>query len=153
VLSKTKKSITLDGFIDSVIIGSNKVKPKRHISEEHRKKISQALKGENNPNWHGGKRKHSKGYVRVLLPSHPYADKYGYVFEHRLIMEKYLGRYLQNNEHIHHINNIKNDNRLENLQLMTIAEHSEMHFRKSMITWWENKKRKDIGILSQTTVT
>ena len=49
--------------------------------------------------------------------------------EHRLIMEQYLGRKLTRKEVVHHINGDKSDNRIENLQLMTLSEHSKMHSR------------------------
>ena len=48
--------------------------------------------------------------------------------EHRYIMEEYLGRKLNKNEHVHHINGIKFDNRLENLMVLTHAEHNKHHF-------------------------
>jgi hypothetical protein len=66
--------------------------------------------------WRGNKTRHKKGYVLVRVPSHPYASG-GYVFEHRLVMEDHIGRYLLSNENIHHKNGIKDDNRIENLEL------------------------------------
>lgn len=72
--------------------------------------------------WNGGKTRTKGGYIRIYIPEHPYASS-GYVFEHRLIMEKHLGRYLTPEERVHHkgikysINSKENkgDNRLENL--------------------------------------
>lgn len=73
--------------------------------------------GKNNPRWKGGKHKHSKGYVLVRYFRHPFAIAGGYIFEHRLVMEQILGRYLKPNEFVHHRNGIKDDNRPENLML------------------------------------
>lgn len=66
----------------------------------------------------------SCGYVKVMCKEHPRADRDGYVFEHILVMEKKLGRFLSRSEHIHHINGIRNDNRPENLTLMSQANHN-----------------------------
>lgn len=44
-------------------------------------------------------------------------------------MEKHLGRRLQKGEIVHHINEDKVDNRLENLQLLTISEHMSLHYK------------------------
>jgi hypothetical protein len=53
------------------------------------------------------------------------------ILEHRKIMEEYLNRKLTRKEIVHHINGIKNDNRIENLQLMSISEHTKLHTKKS----------------------
>jgi len=65
--------------------------------------------------WKGGAKK-SRGYIYRYAPEHPYARQ-KYVMEHRLVMEQKLGRYLFPDETVHHINGVRNDNRLENLEL------------------------------------
>jgi hypothetical protein len=73
--------------------------------------------GKNNSNWNGG-RVITKGYVLVTVPpGYPNRDKRGYIPEHRLVMEKCLGRHLEPWEIVHHINHNKQDNRIENLKL------------------------------------
>jgi hypothetical protein len=53
------------------------------------------------------------------VPGHPRADQGNYVFEHVLVMEEMLGRYLLPGENVHHRNGVKDDNRPENLELWT----------------------------------
>jgi DNA-binding CsgD family transcriptional regulator len=67
------------------------------------------------------------GYVLIKVDNHPCADSKGYVREHRLVMEEKLGRYLRPGEVVHHINHIKNDNRIENLLLCSDEEHKKEH--------------------------
>ena len=71
-------------------------------------------------------------YYYVMVKDHPGGDKDGYVLEHRYVMEQKIGRYLTNNEIVHHINLNKLDNRIENLQVMTIAEHDKLHHTKQI---------------------
>jgi hypothetical protein len=84
--------------------------------------------GSSNPNWLGGKIEH-KDYIYIKELNHPYCSKEGYVAEHRLVMEKKLGRYLKPEEVVHHINNIPNDNRIENLMLFkNSGNHTKFHW-------------------------
>jgi len=78
------------------------------------------------PRWNGGTSK-TRGYVKQLVPDHPFARN-GYVLQHRLVMEKMLGRLLTAEEVVHHKNGIKDDNRPENLQLFpNNAAHLQFH--------------------------
>ncbi len=74
-----------------------------------------------------GFRKSAKGHILIYMPQHPNADRSGYVAEHRLVMEHYLGRALAPKEVVHHINGDPADNRLENLAAMTHGEHTILH--------------------------
>ena len=75
-----------------------------------------------------GRYKTSEGYILIYSPNHPYRNNKNYILEHRLIMEKYLGRFLTKIEEVHHINGIGNDNRLENLKLFgSKNEHIRFH--------------------------
>lgn len=63
----------------------------------------------------------SNGYVYVW-------NGYGFVLEHRVIMETHIGRNITTEEHVHHINRIKTDNRIENLLLIaSCQEHQILH--------------------------
>ena len=79
------------------------------------------------PNWKGGIFINHDGYRMIWSPYHPNATSNGYVFEHRLVMEKMLGRFLKSSEVIHHINFNKLDNNPKNLKLMENNKHLELH--------------------------
>ena len=84
--------------------------------------------GSKNPAWKGGRIRHSRGYILIHKPDHPFCDDKGYVFEHRLVMEKELERYLKKIELVHHKNDIRDDNRIDNLRLFeTTGKHSAYH--------------------------
>lgn len=85
--------------------------------------------GKGNANWKGGI-VICGGYVFLRRPEHPCAINNGYVGEHRLIMEKHLGRFLNTKEIVHHINHNSTDNRIENLMLLNQSQHSTLHMRE-----------------------
>lgn len=102
------------------------------LSDKTKLKMSLAREkeiGNKNHNWKGGRKK-ERGYILVYTPSHPFANRGGYVREQRLVMEKEIGRYLTNGEMVHHKNGIKDDNRIENLELINKKEHSQLHHPK-----------------------
>lgn len=86
-------------------------------------------------NWKGGRRLNSRGYYVCYAPDHPHA-RGKYVMEHRLKMEKKLGRYLDPKETVHHKNGIKTDNRLRNLELLpSRGAHQRIHMIGNSRRW------------------
>jgi len=67
-------------------------------------------------------------YVLIYLPEHPHGHD-GFVYEHRYIVEQAIGRYLEPSESVHHIDEIKYHNTLDNLYLTTNEEHVAIHTR------------------------
>ena len=84
--------------------------------------------GDKSNNWTGGRTIRTFGYIAIWQPHHPFSDNNGYVVEHRLVIEKSLGRFLKSGEVVHHLNGNTADNRLKNLKLF--ASHSD-HMKKA----------------------
>ena len=86
----------------------------------------EAVSGPNNCNWGGGRKFKTDGHVLQYAPNHPQARK-NFVPEHRLIMEKIMGRYLTEDERVHHKNCDPSDNNPSNLVLSDKNKHSKIH--------------------------
>jgi len=80
------------------------------------------------------KNKYNSTYKKIKLKDGTTKD------EHRLIMEKHLGRELESNEVVHHINGDKKDNRIENLEVINRSIHSRQHMRGNKLS--EETKEK-----------
>ena len=77
-----------------------------------------------------GIKKHTLGYILEYCPDHPFAMRDGYVLQHRLVMERHIGRVLSVDEIVHHKNGVKDDNRIENLELTNRSEHARIHMEE-----------------------
>lgn len=114
--------------------------------KKHSTKYSSCIKCTNKtkPNYGSG-RYIKNGYVMVFQKGHPRASgsKGNYVFEHIIVMEKYLGRYLTKDENVHHKNGVREDNRIENLELWIKPQPSgiravdALHWAKAIIEKYE----------------
>jgi len=104
------------------------------------------LSGEQSRNWKGGRIANTGGYIQIKLQPddffYPMAQKSHYVTEHRLVMAKHKGRCLQPWEIVHHKNRIKDDNRIENLQLVSDDEHKQITILENKIARLEYKVRE-----------
>jgi len=81
--------------------------------------------GADHANWRGGISVDRQGYRLVYAPERVKAHPYTY--EHILVAERMMGRRLHRNEHVHHLNGQKLDNRPENLLVCTQSEHHKLH--------------------------
>jgi hypothetical protein len=103
------------------------------LSAETKAKMSASKKGRRKRTdyeFGGHEKKRTDGYIRVYVPDHPNCSADGFVMKHILVVERNIGRYLTKDECVHHINRIRDDNRLENLKLMTKKEHMSMHMKE-----------------------
>lgn len=72
------------------------------------------------------------GYILIWQPKHPFRNNNNLVREHRLVYEKYYNCILLPYTQIHHINGIRNDNRIENLTPCYNGQHTNKYHKKDM---------------------
>lgn len=115
----------------------------REANEAYQRDKSQRYFGAGNPSWKGGRHQRLDGYVyRLVGAEHPFSTADGYLLEHRAVIEKWLREtepngkrlirlgeklYLSPDWHVHHIDEDRSNNRLENLMCVTPEEHRKIH--------------------------
>lgn len=113
----------------------------KQLSLETRQAISIAHKGKrlrDDYEFGGHEKLRGDGYIYVYFPDHPHATKEGYVMKRHLVMEQHIGKYIPEGYVVHHKNCKRNDNRIENLELMTLSAHTSHHMKIRH----ENRRRK-----------
>lgn len=89
---------------------------------------SKVLSGPDNPHWRGGVHHRSDGYILIRIDTFHKGHKgKKYDLQHRIIMSQHLGRELLRTEVVHHLNGDPHDNRVDNLEIITQAEHAKKH--------------------------
>ena len=127
-------------FTDQERAQRSKINKGKHLSEEQKRQISERNScNYNGLNGYGHTKRHNRGYILAYAPKHPHAHKDGYMMLHTVLMERHIGRYLEHDEVVHHVNHNREDNRLENLMLMNKHDHRSMHMKER-----HEKRRNDL---------
>ena len=123
----TVSNVTINNRLKEYGIPRRKacVRKGHKFSAAQNQRRSESVQGRDNGNWKGGKILRN-GYIHIKVPSRPNANN-GYVPEHRLVMEKHMGRYLNTKECVHHKDGDRTNNAIENLQLCDFPEHMKIH--------------------------
>ena len=103
---------------------------KRVFTDEHKNNISLSKTGVGS-----GKSKKQNGYIEITMGENKWRG------EHRVIIEQHLGRTLEANEVVHHIDGNRSNNCIENLLVMTRSKHASHHARET----YKTRKRDALG--------
>lgn len=74
--------------------------------------------------------------VRLFRPDHPAASAEGYVYQYRLVMEQKLGRFLRDDEVVHHMDGDETNDHPDNLEVTTQSKHIEHHRHQMQNAAW-----------------
>ena len=88
------------------------------------REFQKGVTGDKSYSWKGGRGITKRGYIRIWIG--PYKRE----LEHRVVIERFLGRKLAKTEHVHHKNGDKTDNRIENLEILDESPHHKLHAPK-----------------------
>lgn len=95
---------------------------------DQRGKHRNHARGATHPRWNPDRMITSHGYVAVRVPAgHPHRWGAGYAYEHIVVAMSTLGRPLEDDEIVHHTNGTKDDNRPENLEVLSRRKHGQEH--------------------------
>ena len=126
-------------------VGTNHTRVKEHILRNqipHKPFVAWRL-GEKNGRWKGGRIIDKDGYVLLKRRDHPNCNRHGYVREHRLVMEKHLGRLLTRKEVVHHKDKKRENNTIENLGLYEKnSDHLAVELNGKVPNWTEDGLRR-----------
>lgn len=124
-------------------LGVNRTSVQRRLYKLGLRKARTGPKsGERHPNWKGGLKWVGR-YLYRYNPEHPNATQGGYMAEHRLIMERKLGRLLERKEVVHHRDGDPSNNDESNLEVFqTNGEHLAEELAGRVPNWSEDGKRR-----------
>lgn len=96
------------------------------------------------PSYKGGHTTLYGQYIFEFSPGHHLQNMWGFVAQHRLVVEDKIGRQLQDGEHVHHIDEVKTNNDPENLQVMSLSDHRKLHGKKMHEKAMAKLDKKDV---------
>lgn len=106
-------------------------------------RLPASARPEHHWNWKGGRCIDVDGYILVRAPDHPHCDNRGYIREHRLVMERVLGRYLLPTEVVDHIDGQRANNDPSNLRVFASnREHLAATLKERVPDWSPEGKER-----------